>query len=444
MTLRSPALPRFDLAQAPTYASGRTANTVVASFASGRQLTLQLGRGRSYPGVRGSAPDTRAFYELALALDPSLDVIDFGSGSGEGCRLLAQHFASVIGVESNVTALAFAREYAPAIQFQFRDLAQPWGEPLADLTVVVDVLSQVRDPQSVLIAAKSALRRNGRIIVAEPLAAIGQRIEAPQRRTFTERALHGLLTRAGFTAVTRLHGAFGFVAFVAEVGTAVSEVSCLSYAVARARQGAHSELEACLQLLDTRVVHEARLALAELSYSASRCDELVGHLMKACKLEPQDSRVWTRLACVALELRDHSRATHLAIEALEREPCDAEAAKVLAESLQLAGHPQTQEAWQVASRLAPDNAAIAVRFAQVSAADADYASGIEALARAIAYEPNDAELRVVLAWLLLLDQRVSEAIAQARRAWNLAPSYAGIHELWQAIGVVVPSILVEA
>jgi SAM-dependent methyltransferase len=447
MTARSAALQSHTPARCPRYQSARNARDWQATFASGRQVPVSVGRVRSYPGLSSAAPHTEAFYEGLAALEPSLTVLDLGSGSGHGCQLLSAHFARVSGVEVDGPALSFAREYAAGVEFILRDVAEPWGNPQADLVTVVDVLAHVERPQDALRAARSALTPGGRIVVAEPRARVGGRMFAPQRRAFSTPVLRGLLIRAGFTQVRALADCTGFVSLIAEAAQDDTGSGQLVRALDLARAGdTDAAGDAFLHCLEGEPVlaHEARLALADLALSAGQGDSAAALLVEARDAEPEDPRVWTALGRLALSARDPSTAVQCAVEGLEREACDAPAALLLAESLQVLEHPRASEAWSVASRLAPADLPVATRLARISAAENDYETGIQALMRAGEYTAVDADFRVVLGWLLLLDQRVDEAHREARVAWALSPGSPDALELLHALGEVRPGSRVEA
>lgn len=447
MTVRSPALQHRRSAPCPKYNTPRHARGCQAVFPSGKLISVDVGRARSYPGLTGPAPRTEAIYEALTALAPSLSVLDLGSGSGQGCQILSQHFSKVRGVESDPAALGFAREYAPVVEFQARDAALPFQAVEADVVCVIDLLAHVHEPDAVLRAARSALAVGGRIVVAEPRARVGTRMAFPQRRGFAEPSLQGALIRAGFTQVRNLAESLDFIVLVAEAAPAETGAGMLVRAVELARtMQTEAACDAFLHCVegDAAVAHEARLALADMALAGAQGDAAASLLVEAREACPEDPRVWTSLGRLSLHARDASTAVQCAVEALEREPCDAPAALLLAESLQALEHPQASEAWGVASRLAPADVGIATRLARLCASENDYDTGINALLRAAQYAPVDADFKVVLGWLLLLDQRVTEALRQAKDAWLMAPGSMATLELLNALGEVLPSSRVEA
>jgi hypothetical protein len=94
--------------------------------------------------------------------------------------------------------------------------------------------------------------------------------------------------------------------------------------------------------------------------------------------------------------------------------------------------------------LAPDDVTIATRLARLNASQGDYDTGIAALMRAGEYAVVDADFKVVLGWLLLLDQRVDEALREARHAWAMDPGSVPTLELLHAVGEVLPRTRIEA
>src|SRR5450432_543927 len=83
----------------PSYHVGRRTSEIVARFASRTDVDVTQGRVRAYPGLAGSAPSTLAFYDVATKTLRGKHILDVGSGSGGGTRILSEHYAHVTGVE---------------------------------------------------------------------------------------------------------------------------------------------------------------------------------------------------------------------------------------------------------------------------------------------------------------------------------------------------------
>jgi tetratricopeptide (TPR) repeat protein len=432
----------------PAYIAGRGERTWTARFSSGKSLEVSATRARNYPGLAGQAPRTLHFYQALLELDRTLSVVDVGSGAGEGCATLARHFDKLKGLDADDGALAFAREYVPGVEFLRADVQSEWPLQAVDLVSFVDVLSHLEHPELALLQVRRHLAPGGRVWLAEPHSALGQRLRAPQRRGYTRAELEALLTRTGFRVQHWVCEDETFVAVMAEVATG-NLAECLALATEAVELGAIAEawplLERCIEASDTPHAHEARLQLAALLLRQNRGEQAAALLVGARQSNPRDARAWTGLGRIALQTADFDTAIQCAVEALECEPCDAAGSRLLAEALQAVNHPQTLQAWATAARAAPSDLDVASRLARCFAAQGDYQAGINALTRVREYRQQvDANFHVVLGWLHLLDDKHPEALRQARSAWLLEPGGSAALELWHALDECGASRRIEA
>jgi 2-polyprenyl-3-methyl-5-hydroxy-6-metoxy-1,4-benzoquinol methylase len=163
----------------PVYVDGTGRGEVWAHFPSGTIVRALRDRTRSYPKLAGEAPPTRAIYGALTRLAPNaLRVIDAGSGSGAGTARLAEQFDTVIGIDRDPQAVAFAREYAPLASFETADLEElSRGDP-ADALIVCDVLGHVKRPAAVLRKLRARLSAGATVLIAEPTAHVSQHLRS--------------------------------------------------------------------------------------------------------------------------------------------------------------------------------------------------------------------------------------------------------------------------
>ena len=98
-------------------------------------------------------------------------VIEVGCGTGRNTAWLAEHAASVLGLDLSEGMLARARALVPAehVRFARHDVTQPWPVPAgsADAVVIVLVLEHVMSLELVLAQAARALAPGGTLFVCE-------------------------------------------------------------------------------------------------------------------------------------------------------------------------------------------------------------------------------------------------------------------------------------
>ena len=132
--------PTLKTTREPTYELGRREAEIVARFPSGKRVAVTRGRARAYPGLRSSAPSTLAFYQSFAPLIAGKHVLDAGSGSGLGTRILCDHAPHVTALDNDARALEFGREYVSNAEFLQTDLCHGSSVDRADAAFVIDVL----------------------------------------------------------------------------------------------------------------------------------------------------------------------------------------------------------------------------------------------------------------------------------------------------------------
>jgi SAM-dependent methyltransferase len=433
-----------DAAKLPEYTPRGCSDRWLASFKSGVVVPASVGRLRRYPGLPGIAPTTRFLYESLLHLAPELRVLDAGAGSGEGARMLAEHFAQVTGVDKDHLALRFAREYAPRVHWQQADLVDSLEVGPQDLAVFIDVLGQVADPYRALRRARRVLGGRGRVFIAEPQRSPIAEVLSPQRREFTQRTLAGLVRRAGLRVADWLCVNGGFLVLIAEVdespesvalGDALDVMPDWRTTVGGGDLPAQAlSLAGCERRADPALRLEILLAMAELSTVQGDLQGARNAYLCAQKLDPEDCRSWTGLAGLCLRSGDLELGWDLAAEALTRSPSDATATRVFAEAMQRLGAEDALDAWLLASDVAPDDVHVASRAATLAARQGQLSTAVALFDRLERYgDQRGVEFCVTYAWLLLVAHRTSDACCQARRATLLCPTLESVSELWSAL-----------
>jgi SAM-dependent methyltransferase len=153
-----------------------------------------------------------AVYAWVAAQVAGERVIDMASGEGYGADLIAQHAASVVGVEANPDAFEHARLRYPRANLRFeRSMVEVYAEP-CDAVVFLQTIEHVQDPDAVLEHFKAMLAPGGVVFVSTPnvltLAPPGaERSDNPWHvREYRPDAFRDLCTR--HFAHVELHGLF--------------------------------------------------------------------------------------------------------------------------------------------------------------------------------------------------------------------------------------------
>jgi len=437
-TDRVPATPPASSGATPVYSGDSRTGVFMAEFKAGARVPVNVSRARSYPGLPSSAPSTLPFY--AALEDLSLDgpVLDAGSGAGEGARALREAGYDVVAVELDHCAAHFAREYAAGVRVLEADLCAT--APVAGMAgaIVADTLGHVAEPEAFLRNVRSCLVSGGRLLVAEPLAQLTQRLIAPARRAFTPQELGAILTRSGFVVEGWLSVTGTFVACVARrmedsaldvLNDAGNLAAAGEYTVAR-------ELLAATRTERRPLALELLLAQGELAMAERAGDLAARAFFQARELEPLDARALTGLSRIALSIGEHDDALRLATDAVHAQPASALAAATLAIVGERLERPEAFNAWRAAVNLAPDDVGIVTGLGRAAAARGEYHYAICAFDRARAYgDEFGPEFHVTLGWLLLADGRRHDAVLEARHAQALSPDDESARELFEAASV---------
>jgi SAM-dependent methyltransferase len=157
------------------------------------------------------------FHNAALALSddflqrwipPRGSLVDIGCGTGRWCRAAKRHADRVVGIDLSEDDLAMARERSdPAIEYIRGDVGTVLGAERFDVTLMVNVLEHVDDPEGLLRTALAISRR----LIAEvpdlesdPLNVVRRVVGSPwyvdadHVREYTLDTLRGQLERSGW------------------------------------------------------------------------------------------------------------------------------------------------------------------------------------------------------------------------------------------------------
>lgn len=424
-------------AREPSYDFGRREAELVARFPSGKRVPVRRGRERAYPGLRGTAPSTVAFYEAFARFANGKHLLDAGSGSSIGTRVLCRAFPHVTAIDNDARALEFGREYAPAAEYLQADLCLGSSLDRIDAAFVIDVLGHLSHPEAALRSLRACLPVGSQLFVAEPRAYCSQRLLAPACRAFSERALKRLLLRSGFDVDHALDSGPSFVALVAH-RAGEPALEALTEAVHQAHRGqfraARAEFARAKASPRTDVKLEALLGEAEAAIAANDGDCAVRSYFEANELDPKDGRALAGLSRIALATDEIDDALRLSLESIARDPIDASAHALMGLAAEQLSHPEAFNAWRIAANLAPDAPEVATGLARSAAQRQNYAFAIQVFERLRGYNTTlSLEFHVTLGWLLLADGRRNDASVEARYATAIAPEHSAVTELVQAI-----------
>jgi SAM-dependent methyltransferase len=421
----------------PSYEFGRREAETIARFPSGKRITVRRGRERAYPGLRSTAPSTLAFYQAFAPLVSGKHVLDAGSGSGVGTRLLCEQAPHVTAIDNDARALEFAREYAPNAEFLQADLCNGTSVDRADAAFLIDVLGHLARPEAALRSLRACLPIGSQLFVAEPKAYGSQRLLAPACRAFSQRALERALLRSGFDVERVLHTGANFVSLVAR-RAGEPALDALTEALHQAQRGQFRAARAGFaraqqsERLDVKL--EALLGEAEAAFAVNDGDNAVRCYFEANELDANDGRALAGLSRVALATGELDDALRLSLESIGRDPVEASAHALMALAAEQLSHPEAFNAWRIAANLAPDDLEVATGLARVSAGRQNFSFAIQVFERLRNYDTTlGVEFHVTLGWLLLADGRKNDASVEARYATAIAPDHAAVTELVQAI-----------
>jgi SAM-dependent methyltransferase len=422
----------------PQYLRSPKANVFCAVFPS-KELLVDSGRTRRYPGLNGSAPDTRAVYDAAAqVLLGARRVLDYGCGSGLGSAELRCQFQDVTALDSDPAAIEFARAYLRSVSVVEDDGTRPVpAEQAHDGVVVIDVLGQSASPEATLRSARRWLASGGRVFIAEARAYPSQSLVAPVLRAFSPPALVRALVRAGLELEHWVEGAGTFLACVArpassehyralvEADAAIAEGRIAAALAAYAKVGADAP---------RAVRTEALLGSAELLGAQGNFQGACQAVLDAATLSPDDARPLAGLAEISYITGDAQRSLELAIRALERDPCELIAVQSLARA---AGSLQEEEAfasWRIANGLAPADIGVATELSRIAANCGQVPYAIWVMERLRDFHSQlGVDYHVTLAWLLVAADRVGEARLEAEIAKVMDPESLGVRELCEQL-----------
>jgi 2-polyprenyl-3-methyl-5-hydroxy-6-metoxy-1,4-benzoquinol methylase len=419
----------------PQYQRSPKSNVFSAVFPN-RELQVETGRRRRYPGLLGAAPDTRALYDAAAQLlSGATRVLDYGCGSGMGAAELRCHFEHVTAVDVDPAAVEFARAYLRSIDVLEADGSRPSAkEAPYDGVVIVDVLGQSASPAATLRAARRWLSPEGRLFIAEPRACPSQALLPPVVRAFSPPALVALLSRAGLELVQWIDGTGNFIACLARP-SARDDHRWLAEADAALASGQLAQALAAYDAIGDEAPRairtEALLARAELLAGAGDLGAACQAVLDAATLSPDDARSLAGLAEVSYLTGDVSQSLELAIGALERDPCEPNAVQSLARAAANLKEDEAFAMWRIANGLSPADIGVASELSQRAAARGEHLYAIWVLERLREFHADlGVDYHVTLAWLYLGAGRPGDARLEAELARVKDPEAQGVKELW--------------
>lgn len=408
--------------------------TLFARFSDGSLVQVARGRARSYPGLASESPPTAPIYEVASReLAGARTVVDLGCGSGLGTRILAESLPDVVGVDTDDSALDFARLLAPAARFASAGMFEHSALGAMDGATVVDVLGHVESPFAMLLQLRACLAAGSCIVLAEPSGYPGQSLRSPARRAFSVHGLQALLSASSFAVRDWIWDDGTFLACVAVAiddggadalveGTRASAAGNTASAIRSYRVASVSP---CAQ-----VQREAQLSLADIYLSQRDGDAACRAYFRARELDPSDARPLAGLAQVALAMGHLDDARVLCTKAIELDPVDVTAAGVFAMTVETATPNDALAPWRIVHNLAPDNLQFAIRLSDAALRRDEPTLALHVLDRLRSYgDDHGAALHVAMASALKAAGRVMDARLEARMALARAPQEPGVVKL---------------
>lgn len=150
---------------------------------------------------------TRALRE-AIALTPSMTVMDFGAGTGLVASKVAPDVERLVAVdvsEAMLAQLAAKPELQGKVRIAHRDILEEPLDEKVDLVVSAMAMHHVKDTRALLAALHAHLRPSGRVALAdldtEPGTFHPPGTEGVFHAGFDREELRALATEAGFTDV---------------------------------------------------------------------------------------------------------------------------------------------------------------------------------------------------------------------------------------------------
>jgi SAM-dependent methyltransferase len=423
----------------PQYARSPKANIFDAIFPT-QALRVEAGRARRYPGLIGTAPDTRALYDAAAQVLVGAErVLDFGCGSGMGTAELRCHYRHVTAVDSDPAAVAFSRAYLRSVDVQHDDGSRVIAPTeRQDAVVMVDVLGQSAAPEATLRQARRWLRDDGRIFIAEARACPSQSLLAPVLRAFSPPSLLTLLTRSGLELSRWIDGAGHFLVCVARPSGS-EQYRLLAQADAALAAGNVGKALTAYDKISSDAPREVRtealLGRAQLLAASGAMGPACQAVLDAASLSPDSARSLAGLSEVSFLTGDAASSLELAIRALEHDPCEPSAVQSLARAAAGLREEEALAAWRIANSLAPADLSVAIELSRMAArrGELEYAVWVLERLREFHAELN-VDYHVTLAWLYITADRQGDARLEAEIARVMDAESVGVKELWEHLG----------
>jgi tetratricopeptide (TPR) repeat protein len=271
-------------------------------------------------------------------------------------------------------------------------------------------------------------------VVVEPSAAADQCLVSPARRAYSERGLHSLLVRSGFSIEQWLSVEGPFLA-VQAVAHRDPCVTALADAEKHFERGAfEAALELTSRACHTTMVElkfEAKLAKARVLIELQRRDAATAVLLEARELNPMDARPLAALSQLAMLAANDSEALAMAREATRVDLLEVAGVCALGTLCRQMQPRAALDAWLVAHALAPDHPGVALQLCEAALAVDDCALAITVLERLRRYHPDQQQAghHIAMAWLLAHSGRPIQAQLEAKFAETLEPTSAELFEL---------------
>lgn len=129
---------------------------------------MREGERQVAPTVEGIRRDHVARYEwIAKHIPGKCKVLDIACGIGYGSNLLAKAGHSVVGMDIDAEAIAYARKYYahPRARFALQDAGEAFTTDKVDVAVSLETIEHIEDPRSLLKTLRGV---SSRLIVSVP------------------------------------------------------------------------------------------------------------------------------------------------------------------------------------------------------------------------------------------------------------------------------------